>query len=132
VRGPFKGPDDLHLTSQELTYLATSARLLAEQAQTDAERQGSVSVRGIFQGAERVYLELAEKCTRLAELTRAVADAIAAPTPRRRTALYHRQRASVDTEGLLHTDRVANSNGSGLPQTRCAPHHIRNHVGKQL
>jgi hypothetical protein len=32
--------DDLHLTSQELTYLATGARLLAAQARADAERQG--------------------------------------------------------------------------------------------
>jgi hypothetical protein len=36
----------------------------------DAERQGSVSVHGIFEGAERVYLELAQKCQRLAELAR--------------------------------------------------------------
>jgi hypothetical protein len=37
----------------ELAYLATGARLLAEQALTDGERQGSVSVRGIFEQAER-------------------------------------------------------------------------------
>jgi hypothetical protein len=47
--------DDLRLTSQELTYLATGARLLAEQALADAEHQDSVSVRGIFAGAGRVY-----------------------------------------------------------------------------
>jgi hypothetical protein len=60
--------DDLRLTSQELVYLATGARLLAEQARADAERQGSISVRDIFVGAERVYIELADKCERLAEL----------------------------------------------------------------
>jgi hypothetical protein len=63
--------DDLRLTSQELIYLATGARLLAEQARTDGERQGSVSVREIFEGAERVYIELATKCDRPAELARA-------------------------------------------------------------
>jgi hypothetical protein len=63
--------DDLRLTSQELVCLATGARLLAEQARTDGERQGSVSVRGIFEGAERVYIELATKCDRLAKLARA-------------------------------------------------------------
>jgi hypothetical protein len=63
--------DDLRLTSQELVYLATGARLLAQQAREDADRQGSVSVREIFVGAERVYIELAGKCERLAELARA-------------------------------------------------------------
>jgi hypothetical protein len=62
--------DDLRLTSQELTYLASGARLLAQQARADAERQGSVSVREIFERAERVYVELADKCGRLAELAR--------------------------------------------------------------
>jgi hypothetical protein len=45
--------------------------LLATQARADADRQGSVSVRGIFEGAERVYIDLAAKCDRLAELARA-------------------------------------------------------------
>jgi hypothetical protein len=58
------------LTSQELVYLATGARLLADQARADAERQGSVSVRGIFEQAVPVYLALAAKCERLAELAR--------------------------------------------------------------
>jgi hypothetical protein len=62
--------DDLSLTTQELVYLAAGARLLTTQARADAEHQGSVSVRGIFEGTERVYLELAEKCTRLADLAR--------------------------------------------------------------
>jgi hypothetical protein len=62
--------DDLRLTSQELTYLATGARLLAEQARTDGARQGSVSVREIFEGAERVYIDLAAKVERLADLAR--------------------------------------------------------------
>jgi hypothetical protein len=65
------GLDDLRLTSQGLTYLATDARLLAEQARDDAGRQGSISVRDIFEGAERVYQELAAKCERLADLARA-------------------------------------------------------------
>jgi hypothetical protein len=51
-------------------YLATGARLLAEQARADAERQDSVTPRGIFEGAERVYTELAEKCQRLGDLAR--------------------------------------------------------------
>jgi hypothetical protein len=63
--------DDPRLTSQELVYLATGARLLAEQARADGERRGSVSVREIFEGAERFYIELATKCERLAELARA-------------------------------------------------------------
>jgi hypothetical protein len=42
--------------------------VLATQPRDDAERQGSVSVREIFEGAERVYVELAEKCARLADL----------------------------------------------------------------
>jgi hypothetical protein len=46
--------DDLRLTSQELAYLATGARRLAEQARTDGQCQDSVSVREIFEGAERV------------------------------------------------------------------------------
>jgi hypothetical protein len=62
--------DDLRLTSQELVYLATGARLLAEQARADGQKQGSVSVREIFEGAERVYIDLATKCERLAELAR--------------------------------------------------------------
>jgi hypothetical protein len=62
--------DDLRLTTQELAYLATGARLLATQARADAERKGSVSVRDVFEGAERVYVELATKCERLAELAR--------------------------------------------------------------
>jgi hypothetical protein len=58
--------DDMRLTSQELMFLASGARLLAAQARADAERQGSVSE--IFEGAERVYIELAGKCERLADL----------------------------------------------------------------
>jgi hypothetical protein len=60
--------DDLRLTSQELIYLATGARLLAAQARANAEQQGSTSVRSIFEQSERVYLELAAKCERLAKL----------------------------------------------------------------
>jgi hypothetical protein len=60
--------DDLRFTSQELIYLATGARLLAAQARSDAEQQQSTSVRCIFENAERVYLELAAKCERLARL----------------------------------------------------------------
>jgi hypothetical protein len=60
--------DDLRLSSQELVYLATGARLLAAQARADAERQESTPVRSIFQNAEHVYLELAVKCERIAKL----------------------------------------------------------------
>jgi hypothetical protein len=54
-----------------LTYLASGARLLAQHARADAERQGAVSIRDIFERSERVYLELAGKCERLAEMARA-------------------------------------------------------------
>lgn len=60
--------DDLRFTSQELIYLATGARLLAAQARSDAQQQPSTSVRGIFEAAERVYVDLAAKCERLASL----------------------------------------------------------------
>jgi len=60
--------DDLRLSSQELIYLATGARLLAAQARSNAQQQQSTSVRSIFENAERVYLELAAKCERLSRL----------------------------------------------------------------
>jgi hypothetical protein len=60
--------DDQRLTSQELIYLATGARLLAAQARADAQRQESTSARTIFENGECVYLELAAKCERLAKL----------------------------------------------------------------
>jgi hypothetical protein len=37
--------DDLRLAPQGLTYLASVARVVGEQARADAERQGNVSVR---------------------------------------------------------------------------------------
>lgn len=60
--------DDLRLSSQELLYLATGARLLAAQARSNAEQQQSTSVRSIFENAERVYSDLAAKCEQLARL----------------------------------------------------------------
>lgn len=62
--------DDLRFTAQELDYLAAGARLLAAQSRADAERQASVSIKEIFERAERVYTELAEKTERLAALAR--------------------------------------------------------------
>jgi len=53
--------DDLRLTCQELIYLASGARLLAQQASADADRQGSVSIKAVFERSERVYKELAAK-----------------------------------------------------------------------
>lgn len=53
------------LTAQELTYLATGARLLAIQARENAERQTNPDVRANFLHSERTYLTLAEKCKRL-------------------------------------------------------------------
>jgi hypothetical protein len=63
--------DDVVLTSQELTYLDTGARSLAVRARENAARHGRVRVRYIFDGTERVDLELADKCDCLAELARA-------------------------------------------------------------
>jgi hypothetical protein len=64
--------DDLRLTSQELTYLAQGARLLALKARADAERHRNPAMREIFENSERTYAELAEKVERLAELARTV------------------------------------------------------------
>jgi hypothetical protein len=61
---------DLVLTAPELTHLAAGARLLAAQDRSDTDCQASVSVRGIFERSERVYLDLAAKCEALAELAR--------------------------------------------------------------
>jgi hypothetical protein len=58
------------LTSQELIYLASGARLLARQAKESAAHQESPSVRETFENAERVYLDLAAKCERLAGASR--------------------------------------------------------------
>jgi hypothetical protein len=62
--------DDLRLTSQELTYLAQGARLLALKAHADAEKQQALSIRTIFENSEQTYTELAAKVERLAELAR--------------------------------------------------------------
>jgi hypothetical protein len=64
--------DDLRLTSQELTYLAEGARLLALKSHADAEKQGNPAMREIFENAERTYTGLAAKVERLAELARSV------------------------------------------------------------
>jgi hypothetical protein len=64
--------DDLRITSQELTYLAQGARLLALKAHADAEKQQALSIREIFERSERTYIELAAKVERLAELARIV------------------------------------------------------------
>lgn len=58
------------LTSQELIYLASGARLLARRAREDAEQQESPSLRQTFENAERVYVDLAAKCERLAGASR--------------------------------------------------------------
>ena len=58
------------LTPQELIYLASGARLLARQAKEGADQQESPSVRQTFESAERVYLDLAAKCERLAGTSR--------------------------------------------------------------
>jgi len=58
------------LTPQELIYLACGARLLARQAKESAGQQESPSVRQTFEDAERVYLDLAAKCERLAGASR--------------------------------------------------------------
>jgi hypothetical protein len=60
--------DDLRLTSQELTYLAQGARVLALKARADAEQQRNPAMREIFENSERTYLALANKVTRLADL----------------------------------------------------------------
>jgi hypothetical protein len=62
--------DDLRLTSQELTYLAQGARLLALKARADAEKQQALSIREIFERSERTFTEPAAKVERLAELAR--------------------------------------------------------------
>jgi hypothetical protein len=62
--------DDLRLTSQELTYLAQGARLLALKSRADAEKQGNPAMREIFENSERTYTELAGKVERLADLAR--------------------------------------------------------------
>jgi hypothetical protein len=54
------------LTSQELIYLASGARLLTRGARESADQQESPSVRQTFENAGRVYLDLADKCERLA------------------------------------------------------------------
>jgi hypothetical protein len=64
--------DDLRLTSQELTYLAQGARLLAVKARADAENHRNPAIREIFENSERTYTELAQKVDRLAELARAM------------------------------------------------------------
>jgi hypothetical protein len=60
----------LRLTSQELTYLAQGARLLALKARADADKQAALSIREIFERSERAYTELAAKVERLGELVR--------------------------------------------------------------
>jgi hypothetical protein len=51
--------DDLHLTSQELTYLDTGHACSQSEARVDGERQASVTVSEIFEGAGLVHPELA-------------------------------------------------------------------------
>jgi hypothetical protein len=62
--------DDLRLTSQELTYLAKGARLLALKAHADAEKQQALNIRTIFENSERTYTALAAKVERLVDLAR--------------------------------------------------------------
>jgi hypothetical protein len=62
--------DDLRLTSQELTYLAQGARVLALKARADAEKQRNPAMHEIFENSERTYTGLAAKVERLAELAR--------------------------------------------------------------
>jgi hypothetical protein len=51
--------DGLRLASQELTYLAQGARVLALKARADAEKQRNPAMREIFENSERTYTELA-------------------------------------------------------------------------
>jgi hypothetical protein len=54
-------------TTQELTYLATGARVLARQARSDADRQDNPGIRASFEQSETIYLALVAKCERLAQ-----------------------------------------------------------------
>jgi hypothetical protein len=62
--------DDLRLTSQQLTYLAQGARVLALKARADAEKQRNPAMREIFENSERTYMELTAKVERLAAIAR--------------------------------------------------------------
>jgi hypothetical protein len=54
----------INVTSDELQDAAQAARVAAVQAETDAEKQSSPKVKGMFENAARRFRELAERFER--------------------------------------------------------------------